>query len=117
MSRRQINQITVLLLLLGFGSALAIYLMASPTPVDPLLGPPLVTKKELREMMAIGGNANVLSTEIRDWFAGLWHGKSLAGTVAVLTVGVTLGFRFVAMHPDYAAADPVDDKMSPPGPA
>jgi len=53
--------------------------------------------RRLHEMLegqtAILG-ANVLSAEFQDWFAGLWHGQTLAYTVAALTVALTLGFRF-----------------------
>ena len=37
-------------------------------------------------MQTYGGNANVLASEIRLWFASLWHGRRLAFTVAVLTL-------------------------------
>jgi hypothetical protein len=113
MCRRQINQITVLLLVIGFGSALAIYRAAMASPVDPPVDDLLSTKKNLREMQLIGGNANVVAYEIRDWFLGLWRGKKLAGTVAVLTVGVTLVFRFVATNPDLFTAGPAEDEPPP----
>jgi hypothetical protein len=56
----------------------------------------------------------VLSAEFQDWFEGLWQGPALAGTVAVLTVGLTLGFRFVASFPHSAAAAPAADATRPP---
>ena len=99
MTRRRINQYTALLLILGLGCALVIYLQASQARVDPLLGDPWATKKYSRELRMIGGKANVLAVEIEDWFAGLWQGESLAGTIALLTVGLTLAFRFLAQHP------------------
>jgi hypothetical protein len=98
----KINRITVLLLAVGFGSALVIYLTAQPVLVDPLLGDPLTTKKYVRELQVIGGKGNVVAAEFMDWFTGLWHGQNLAGTVAILTLGVTLMFRFVASHHDSA---------------
>lgn len=115
MSRRKINQISVLLLLLGFGSALVIYLTARPMAVDPLLGDPLANKKYLHELRVMGGKANELADEFQDWFAGLWHGEQLARTVAVLTVGVTLAFRFVAQHPAPDTPAPAARKAPPPG--
>ena len=110
MSRRKINQITVLLLLIGFGGALVIYLTANSARGDPLLGDPLAAKKYLRELRVIGGEANVLAARFQEWFAGLWHGEGLA----VLTVGVTLVFRFMAAHPDSAATDSPEDMTPPP---
>ncbi len=110
------NRITFLLLLLGFGSALVIYLTAKPEPIDPLRGDPRGNKKYLHEMQVIGGKANLLADEFQDWFAEQWQGATLARTVVVLTVGVSLAFRFVATHPDSAAA-PVEEKIPPPGPS
>ena len=113
MCRRHINQITVLLLLLGFSSALVIYRTAMAAPGDPQVDELMSTKKSLREMQLIGGNANVVAHEIREWFMGLWRGPKLAGTVAVLAVGVTLVFRFVATNPDLFTADPAEDETPP----
>jgi hypothetical protein len=113
MHRRHINQITVLLLVLGFGSAVVIYRAAMAAPVDPPVDELMSTKKSLREMQLIGGNADVVAHEIKEWFLGLWHGTKLAGTVAVLTVGVTLVFRFVAINPDLFTAGPAEDEPPP----
>ena len=100
MTREKTNRITYGLLLVGLGSALVIFLAAAPEVVDPLVGDQFADKKYLREMRVIGGQGNVLAAEFNDWFAGLWHGRELAGTVAVLTVVTVLVFRFVATHPD-----------------
>jgi len=106
------NRITGGLLLLGLGSALVIYLTAAPPVVDPLLGNPLDNKKYVRELRVIGGRGNVLAAEFQDWFAGLWHGQELAGTLSVMTVVAVLGFRFVASHPDNSAH--TNDELEPP---
>lgn len=97
------NRITGGLLLLGLGSALVIYLTAAPVVVDPLLGNPMDSKKYVRELRVMGGQGNVLAAEFQDWWAGLWQGRELAKTVAVLTVVTVMGFRFVASHPGSAA--------------
>lgn len=112
------NRITSGLLLFGLGSALAIYLTVAPDVVDPLLGDPMANKKYLRELRVMGGQGNVLAAEFQDWFDGLWHGQELAGTVAVITVGVVLVFRFVASHPGAAPAEAATEEKKPPaGPA
>jgi len=53
------------------------------------------------------GKANLLSADFIDWFGERWHGRNLAGTVVVLTLLTTGGYRFVAgrrlLH---AAANP-----------
>lgn len=102
--------------MIGFGSALVIYLTAQPVTVDPLLGDPLASKKYIRELRVIGGKGNVLAAEFTAWFTSLWYGPTLAGTVAVLTVIVTLAFRFVALRPDLYASAPFQEKGPPAGP-
>jgi hypothetical protein len=96
--RRRVRQIAAAMLALGLGSALTIYLIASPTSANPMGYDPMDTKKYLRELEVYGGKANVLSVEFQQWFAGLWHGRTLAGTVAVLTVLLTFVFWFVASN-------------------
>ena len=113
----RINQISALLLAIGFGSALIIYLTAQPVVIDPVLGDPLNNKKYLRELRVIGGKANVLAAEFIAWFDDRWRGRNLSGTVAVLTVMVTLAFRFVAARPDIYAPSRVGDGKTSSGPS
>ena len=118
MNRRKINRITLLLLALGWGSALGIFLTAEPESDDGLVSDFRSSKRFHRELQVIGGKGNVLAADFQDWFAGLWHGQELAGTVAVLTVGVILAYRFVATHPDSApGASGETTKTPPPGSA
>lgn len=115
MNPGKINKITALLLLIGFGGALVIYLTAPPVTVDPLLGNPLSSRKYVHELRVLGGKGNVFAAQFIDWFTGLWHGQRLAGTVAVLTVIVTLAFRFVAARPDLYGSTPAHDTNLPDG--
>lgn len=39
----------------------------------------------------MGGKAGALMAEFNEWFAGLWHGRSLAYTVAFLAIVAALG--------------------------
>jgi hypothetical protein len=48
------------------------------------------TKAYQRQMEYLGGKANVLGSDITSWFVGLWHGRNLAYTLAVLTLAVAL---------------------------
>jgi len=57
-----------------------------------------VTKKSLRDMEVIGGKANVLASELIDWFNGLWHGQTLAYTVAFITIAISVGMLIVAYY-------------------
>ena len=109
MSPQRINRISLGLLLIGLGAAAAIYALAEPPEDDPLLADLHSNRKYKRELAVYGGRANVVSAEFIDWFGDLWQGRKLAGTVAVLTVAITLGFRFVVIHPP----SPVEKPASP----
>jgi hypothetical protein len=106
-SPRKINRISLGLLLLGLGGAGVIYIFAEPPVADTLMADPRADRKYKRELAMYGGKANVVSVEFMDWFGGLWQGRNLAGTVAVITVVATLGFRFVAAPPAGPAESPV----------
>ena len=54
------------------------------------------SKKYVHDLELYGGKANVLANEFMSWFVGLWHGKSLAFTVACITIFISLGFFLVA---------------------
>jgi hypothetical protein len=43
-----------------------------------------------------GGKAAVVVDDFSRWFIGLWHGKSLAFTVAVISIFISLVFFFAA---------------------
>lgn len=117
LSPRRINQVSALLLLLGFGSAFVIYLRARPVVFDPFVGNPLTSKRYLHELRLIGGKANVAFAEFQAWCAERWQGENLAVTVAVLAVLATLAFRVVAAHPALFAPDaPLAPDSSDPAP-
>ena len=82
------------ILAVGFASAVVIYFVNTAPPAS---GYELEdSKKYLREMEVYGGKANVLAAGFRHWLNGLWHGRSLAFTVAVISVFLALAYRFVA---------------------
>lgn len=102
----RLNLIGTIILLVGLGSALLIYRTAkndsnnvvayeqgdgSVYPVTPE-----DSKKYLRDLELYGGKANVLADEFRRWFVGLWHGESLAFTVACITIFISFGFFYAA---------------------
>lgn len=97
LSQRKINRVSVGLLLLGLGAAMIIYVLAPPeSPEDPWRTDPLGQRRYARQMQVMGGKANLLSADFIDWFGERWHGRNLAGTVVVLTLVATGGYRFVA---------------------
>jgi hypothetical protein len=81
-------------LAVGVVAGLAIYIAASQRPQADYELPE--TKAYLRQLEMYGGQSNVLATELREGFAGLWHGKPLGVTVAVLGVLLRAGLYFFA---------------------
>lgn len=104
MDARRINRISVGLMVVGLGAAAWFFVRPPVEAADPL-GNLLMQKKHMHELRVMGGTANVTMAEFQAWFAGLWRGRALAGTVAVLTLIVTLSFRFIARHADLFRPD------------
>jgi hypothetical protein len=100
-----LNFISLIILLAGLGSAIWIYQTAG-NDSNSVIGyeeedgafypmMPEDSKKFLRDLELYGGKTGVLMYEFRRWFVGLWHGKSLAYTVACITILISLGFHAV----------------------
>ena len=86
------------ILVVGLGSALAVYFTASGAAPDPL-GDPLANSKVYRRSLELyGGKANVLVAELMAWFNGLWHGKSLAYTMASITAVISGALLYIGYH-------------------
>ena len=103
-----LNLIGALILLVGLGSAILIYRTAANDSKN-VLGyeegdgsvypvAPEDSKKYLRDLELYGGKANVLADDVRRWVFGLWHGESLAFTVACLTILISFGVFYAAHH-------------------
>ncbi len=101
-----LHLLSVITLVVGLGSALLIY-RAAENDFNNVLGyreeggsvypiMPGDSKKYLRDIELYGGKANVIADEFRRWFVGLWHGRSLAYTVACITIAVSFGTFYVA---------------------
>lgn len=117
--RKRLHAASIIVLVLGLCSALLIYRMAGDEPDVPdgsqvvivdgeaYAIAPSDTKAYLRDLERFGGKATVLFVQLEDWFGGLWHGRSLAVTVAWITAFVSLGLFLLAgtMPPD---AEPRD---------
>ncbi len=98
--------IGAIVLLLGLSSSTWIYLTNEDAPAN-ILGYEIVggkaylvtpenSKAYIHDLKLMGGNSVVLADEFSRWFVSLWHGKSLALTVACLTIFISLGFFFFA---------------------
>ncbi len=92
----RLRLVSAAILIAGLVSAMVIYYGAVAAPANPL-GDPEDSRKYLHDMELYGGKANLLATEVRDWLHGLWHGRRLAFTVAVLAGLVAAGFRLAAI--------------------
>jgi len=103
--RARRKDIAAAIVLAGLIAALAIYLTAAPPSENPLGYNPEDSKEYLRQLEMYGGKANVLAVELRQWFDSLWQGKTLALTVAVLSVLLALGL-LVVVPPAPDGADP-----------
>src|ERR1700686_2748050 len=86
--------VTGAILVAGFATAIVIYFV-NTAPVDASEYRLEDSKKYVREMEIYGGKMNLLASELGNWFSGLWHGRSLAFTVAVITVLVALAYRLL----------------------
>jgi hypothetical protein len=86
------------ILLAGLGSAGSIYLTAENASDSVLFNDFLNSKKYIHALRVNGGNMTLLADEFSRWFDGLWHGESLACTVACITIVTSSGFFFAAYH-------------------
>ncbi len=100
-----LKRIVVLILIVGFGAAVAIYVIAVYSPTGPPEYQIEESKRYLRDLEMYGGKANVLASDLRQWFASLWHGRRLAYTVAFLTVLLALSVLFFGVPPPPAISD------------
>jgi hypothetical protein len=96
MTGRGLRFVAVATMVVGFASAIWIYLNAASSAGDTLGYNPEETKQYLRAMELYGGKANVMAAELRQWFASLWHGTRLAYTVACATTLLAGVFWFTS---------------------
>jgi hypothetical protein len=95
----RLRKVGAVILVAGLLAAVLVY--ATAPPADPALTSE--TKRNEYQMEMIGGKSNLLATEIREWFAGLWHGRRLAHTLAYLSIGGSLACFFLAHRLEHFA--------------
>ncbi len=100
--------LSFIVLVVGLGGAMVIYREAGDAAngilgyreeggtVYPVM--PDESKKYLRDIELYGGKANMIADEFRRWLEGLWQGRSLAYTVAVITLLVSIGLFYAAVR-------------------
>jgi hypothetical protein len=108
--RPRYKLVTILMLLAGLGSAVAIYLTAGNPDEIGMVEEFEESKRFAHDLELYGGKANLIANKFSRWFEGLWHGQSLAYTVAVLTVVIAVGYFLVASRlAAHAASDAAHD--------
>jgi hypothetical protein len=93
------RRVIVAILAVGLLASAVIYRNATAASANPLGYDPADTKQYLRQLQTYGGDANVLASELREWFASLWHGERLAFTVAFLTLLTAAGYWLYTRPP------------------
>jgi len=97
----------MLVAVIGLSSALVIYLTAGEDSRDEGFQTVVVdgktfriplasTKMYQRDLQRLGGNSAVLADDLTRWFAGLWHGRTLAVTLTWITAFVSVGLFLLA---------------------
>lgn len=80
----------VAILLVGLAGAALIYVFAADDGETDLAGEITSGRMYGHNLELMGGKFAVFEDRFNQWFAGLWHGRSLAYTVAVLAVAIAL---------------------------
>lgn len=102
--------VTAGILLIGLGSAIAIFLTADDIPDNPFAEFEQ-SKRFAHEVQRMGGKMALVANDASAWFAALWHGRQLAYTVACITVVIAVGYYMIAssLKPGKHGAMPRDD--------
>jgi hypothetical protein len=103
-----LNLIGAIILLAGLVSAALIYRGAGDVPygawgyvnADGTIIPvkPEDSKMYRHNLEVYGGKANIIMDDFRRWFAGLWHGKSLAILVGCTALLISYGCFYTANY-------------------
>ena len=104
--RESLILIGAIIMLVGLGSAILIYQTAG-NDSDSVLGYEIIdgsaypirpedSRMYMHDLELYGGKAAVIMDDLNRWFVGLWHGKSLAFTIAGISIFISFVFFFVA---------------------
>lgn len=109
--RKRLYLISAIIMMAGLLTSAFIYLAAAKGPGNGLYGEeggdiyvvrPEDSKMYRHDLEVYGGKANVLIDKFLRWFGGLWHGESLALTVACITALAAVGVFLIARHWPFA---------------
>ena len=104
--RESLILIGAIIMLVGLGSAIWIYQTAGDDSGS-VLGYEIIggsvypiapedSRVYRRDLEHLGGKAAIVVDDFSRWFIGLWHGKTLAFTVAFISIFISLLFFFIA---------------------
>jgi hypothetical protein len=109
--RESLILIGAIIILVGLGSSILIYRSAGDDS-NGVLGYEIIdgsaypispedSRMYRRDLELYGGKAAVVVDDFSRWFAGLWHGKSLAFTVAGISIFISFVFFLIANRLPY----------------
>ena len=116
--RTSLNLISAIILVVGLGSAAFIYQRAGIDPYGERAdGISMLENSKLyrHNLEVFGGKLNVMMDDFRRWFAGLWHGKSLAFIIACTTIVISFGFFYAANYLPQPSTSDVPHENNPDG--
>ncbi len=103
---RTMRRLAVFVLAAGLAVAAVVFVVAPPEGAaesGAYVASVDNSKKYQLELERIGGRAAVVAAQFNEWFAELWHGRRLAGTVVVISAVVAALIRLAGKLP------PLDD--------
>jgi hypothetical protein len=86
----------VAVLVIGLATAALIYVLASEDRDLEIAAEIASGRMYQHNLELMGGKLGVFLADFNDWFASLWHGKRLAGTIAVLAIVTGAGCFWIA---------------------
>ena len=100
-AEKRYHRLGVIILVAGLLAATAVYLRTTPEDDGDESGNITVvrsdnSKRDERQLELISGKTGVLAAEFMEWLESLWHGRNLAYTLAVISVGGSLTCLFLA---------------------
>jgi hypothetical protein len=94
--RKRLHLITAAILCAGLLTAAIVYFSVGETPENPLADQIENSKAYQRSLEMYGGKANLLGEQFNRWFAGIWHGRRLAGTILLISAAAAGLYYFIA---------------------
>lgn len=92
---------TFIILLVGWITALIIYLKAEEIVESPLAEFEK-TKRFTNSVERMGGKTALVANDLSKWFSCLWQGETLAYTVIFITIVIAATYYFIASDPSDA---------------